>query len=73
MELIQYRDAALAADFYKSWLAQGGRPPRYDECIGYKKPLFLSGADVVDNLETSTVDVYWHVFGQLIAQVRGAR
>lgn len=69
-ELINFRDAALAGPFFDDWLAAGGVQPKYNQCIGYKIPLFLGGEDGVENLQVSDIDVYWHL-GQLIAQVRG--
>ncbi|TWB22781.1 uncharacterized protein DUF1851 [Nitrospirillum amazonense] len=69
-ELIDYGDAALAESFYRQWRASGGSPPAYDQCVGYRKPLFLGGADTVDNLETSDLDVYWHLAAQLIRKTR---
>ncbi|WP_042550074.1 hypothetical protein, partial [Ralstonia solanacearum] len=50
-ELINYGDAALAGDFYLQWLNSGGDHPSYAQCVGYKRPLFLGGADTIDNLE----------------------
>lgn len=70
-ELIEYSDAALASDFHQRWLKSGGGAPQYDQCVGYKKPLFLGGADEVSNLELSDIDVYWHVMGQLITKAKG--
>lgn len=70
-ELIQYTDAALALKLYRQWLGQGGKVPRFDQCIGYKKPLFLGGADVFENMELSDLDVYWNISAQLIHKVRG--
>jgi hypothetical protein len=70
-ELIEYKDAALASDFHRRWLAGGGSAPKYDQCVGYKKPLFLGGADALGNLELSDIDVYWHVIGQLVAKAKG--
>jgi hypothetical protein len=70
-ELMKYGDAALAIDFYTRWLENGGAAPQYGECIGYRKPLFLGGADELSNLETSDVDVYWHIIGQLILKAKG--
>ena len=69
--LIEFREAALSISFYEKWRASGGDAPAYDECVGYRKPLFLSGVDDVDNLEVSDLDVYWHIMGQLIEQTRG--
>jgi len=70
-ELLDYGEAALAISFYQKWLAQGGGAPAYDQCVGYRKPLFLGGADEVENLVISDLDVYWHLAGQLIQQTRG--
>ena len=70
-ELIEYRDAALASDFHQRWLNSGGGAPQYGQCVGYKKPLFLGGADEVSNLELSDLDVYWHLMGQLITKAKG--
>lgn len=70
-ELIEFGEAALGTSFYEQWRASGGVAPAYDECIGYRKPLFLSGVDEVENLEVSELEVYWHVMGQLIEKTRG--
>ena len=69
-ELIDYREEALAATFYKQWLAKGGSTPKHDECVGYKKPLFLGGEDTVENLELSDLVVYWGICAQLIQRTR---
>lgn len=69
--LIEYADAALATGFYERWLSLGGAVPRPDQCIGYKKPLFLGGADTVENLELSDLDVYWTISAQLIRKTKG--
>lgn len=70
-ELIEEPDAVAAFSFYQEWLSAGGAPPRYDQCVGYKVPLFLGGADEVANLEVSDLDVYWTISAQLLAKVRG--
>jgi len=70
-ELVEYGDAALASEFQERWLANDGAAPQYGQCIGYKKPLFLGGADELGNLEMFDVDVYWHLMAQLISKVRG--
>lgn len=66
IELVQYRNDVLASNFYADWLGNGGSPPEHDQCVGYKVPLFLNGEDVVGNLETSDMDVYWSLCGQLL-------
>lgn len=70
-ELTQYGDAALALNFHREWISNGGSAPRYDQCVGYKKPLFLGGVDDLTNLEIWDIDVYWHLMAQLIKQTKG--
>ncbi len=64
-ELVEQPEAALAAGFYADWLRSGGRTPRAHECIGYRVPLFLGGADSIENLEAIDTDVYWTILAQL--------
>jgi len=70
-ELVHHSEEALALSFFDRWLAAGGERPRSNECIGYKKPLFLGGDDDLPNLELVDLDVYWHIFGQALAAVKG--
>lgn len=70
-EFVEYGDAALASDFFSAYTATGA-PPKVTECVGYMRPLFLGGADVVANLELIDLDVYWHLAAQLIRQASGA-
>jgi hypothetical protein len=69
-ELIEEADAAVAYTFFKDWLAAGGKVPAYDQCVGYKVPLYLGGAENTSNLEISDFDVYWSISAQLLAKVR---
>jgi hypothetical protein len=66
-ELVDYTDAALAADFFESWsrLHPNSLPLARNLCIGYRDPLFLGGKDVVTNLELSDLEVYWSICGNL--------
>jgi hypothetical protein len=50
-ELVDYSEESLAAGFYERWLAKGGLAPKQNQCIGYKRPLFLGGKDTAENLE----------------------
>lgn len=70
-ELIEYGDAALAIDFHRKWINNGGAAPNYNECVGYKEPLFLGGVDDLCNLELIDIDIYWHLMGQLVANAKG--
>lgn len=68
--LNEFRDAALADKFYLEWTQSGGIAPGYNQCIGYKVPLFLGGLDELNNLEVLDIDVYWHLLSQLIPRNR---
>ncbi|MFM2591776.1 T6SS immunity protein Tdi1 domain-containing protein [Vibrio harveyi] len=70
-ELVNYTNEALAVEFFSEWLATGNEPPASSQCVGYKKPLFLGGADIVANLELIDLEVYWGISGQLLEKVRG--
>jgi len=70
-ELVQYRNEALAAEFYNEWQNSGGESPTFEQCIGYKKPLFLNGSDITENLEAIDMEVYWSIAAQLLSKVRG--
>jgi hypothetical protein len=72
-ELIKFGDAALAIDFHDRWLAVGGAEPAFTQCVGYKTPLFLGGADEIENLQVADLDVYWHLMGQLIRKAKTPR
>jgi hypothetical protein len=67
-ELVDFSDSALAAGFFREWAAVSRATLQFNECAGYKLPLFLSGLDTVENLEVVDVDVYWTLTGQLLLQ-----
>jgi len=71
VELIDYREEALAESFHAQWRSTGGSPPLITQCVGYKRPLFLGGSDTIDNLELTSLDVYWELARQLLEQTRG--
>ena len=64
-ELTEYTDAALASELFEQWLRAHPDPIGFDQCVGYKIPLFLSGTDDISNLELADLDVYWTLTGQL--------
>jgi hypothetical protein len=69
-ELIDEADAVAAVSFFANWISAGGARPGYDQCVGYKVPLFLGGADEVANLELTDLDVYWTLAAQLLSKAR---
>ena len=70
-ELVDYSDAALAIDFFQQWLEGNPAPIPFGSCVGYRVPLFTGGADTLDNLERTDIDVYWSLTGQLRCAVMG--
>ncbi len=64
-ELVEFPDDALAKPFFEEWKMIGKKSLCHDQCVGYKIPLFLGGADEISNLEISDLSIYWHVCGQL--------
>lgn len=70
VELVDYRNEALASDFYAAYLVAGGQPPNSGQCVGYRIPLFLGGQDEVSNLDLVDLDVYWHLTGRLIQKTK---
>jgi len=70
-ELINFGESSLAIDFYRNWQKRLNASLGYDQCVGYKKPLFLGGVDDIENLEISDIDAYWYIVGQLILNTKG--
>lgn len=70
-ELVDYTEDALALSFFHQWRQAGGGAPSVTECVGFKRPLFLGGSDIVSNMELSDLDVYWTIMGQLRRQAQG--
>lgn len=69
--LVNETHAATYLDFFNSWKNESGIGQiGFDQCVGYKTPLFLSGADKVENLELSDLDVYLDICSQLLHQTR---
>jgi Domain of unknown function (DUF1851) len=69
-ELIEQAEAVAATSFFGQWRSAGGAPPSYDQCVGYRIPLFLGGQDDISNLEIIDFDVYWTMVAQLLTKAR---
>ncbi len=70
IELVRYPNETVEYDRFKEWLSSGGQVPKYGTCVSPKTPLFLGGKDTFDNLETTDLEVYWSINGQILAQIR---
>ncbi len=64
-EIPEYPDELFALEFYKKYISQVGITPSYNQCIGYKVPLFLGGLDDLSNIEQVDLDVFWTIMAQL--------
>jgi hypothetical protein len=63
-------NAVFAHDLFTAWRAVHPQPVPAGSCVGFRHPLFLGGAEAVDNLEVIDEAVYWSVHGQLWARVK---
>ena len=63
--LNEFAEGALAISYYAEWRTISQSDLFFDQCAGYRIPLFLGGADEVGNLETTDMDVYWSLMSQL--------
>ena len=59
IELIDFGNDILDISLYQSWIQNFGRGLKFDECVGFKKPLFLGGEDRSENYEVYDLTLYW--------------
>jgi hypothetical protein len=74
--LVEMGEAALAISFFGEWARATERrhlPLQRWQCVGYRVPLFLNGADEVANLEVSDLEVYWSLLAQVRTQAHPGR
>ncbi|WP_284978680.1 T6SS immunity protein Tdi1 domain-containing protein [Arthrobacter sp. fls2-241-R2A-200] len=64
-ELVRDPEPSLLPSFFNKWRLENPADLAFDECVGYKVPLFLGGDDELHNLELSDMEVYWSLMGQL--------
>jgi len=65
VELVDYIDDVLATSFWRNWRTLNPAELTFNDCVGYKVPLFLGGVDVVENLERIDLNLYVELCGQL--------
>ena len=58
----------LALDSFVKWYQNGGCELEYQQCVGYKKPLFMGGEEGLDNLEVTKMEAYWRMPVQAVKQ-----
>lgn len=71
-DVVASEEDPMAYRFYTTWRAANPEVGDLgcDQVIGYKRPLFLGGADEVENLELSDRDVYFSLCTQIATQLR---
>lgn len=70
-ELVDEQEAALAVSYFDEWRsASAVEEVGLLDCVGYRVPLFLGGADTVDNMSLVDWRVYWDLTGQIYRQVK---
>ncbi|MFD1001463.1 T6SS immunity protein Tdi1 domain-containing protein [Ohtaekwangia kribbensis] len=69
--LVDDRLETLAEDNFLEALKSLKKPRiNFDQCIGYKKPLFLGGVDSFENYEVADLEVYWDIQSQIYHQIK---
>lgn len=70
LELAGNGDEVLYSSAFAEWSATDTTPLRFDECVGFRIPLMLSGEDAVENRERCNMEVYWSFCIQIAEQVK---
>lgn len=66
-EIPKSHNACLASSYFNEWYEANNRYTLdYNQCVGYKVPLFLGGVDEIGNLEISDMEVYWEIMMPLM-------
>lgn len=69
-QMVDHPDTFLCLTLFNAWRAVHPERSPAGTCVGFETPLFLGGADAVENLEVIDEEVYWSIHGQLWAQVK---
>jgi len=70
-DLTEDRDATVSENSFKTVLVNLKISElTFQQCIGYKVPLFLGGQDNYDNYEVVDMEVYWDIQYQMYEQVK---
>ena len=66
----EHHEEIFGSDLFYLWLRSSGESfVPHKKCIGFIKPMFLSGEYKVENLEVSDLSVYLEICGQLKQQL----
>lgn len=59
--LVETKYDTLLVDEYEDWKEKNPEPIKFNQCVGFKVPLFLGGAEDLDNLELQDMELYWEI------------
>ena len=68
--LLNNYDDCVAYNFFQEWLDSSVEEISRNQCVGYKKPLFLGGKEDIGNLEIVDMEVYWYLNIQLFEKTK---
>lgn len=69
-DLINYKNDLLEFDKFNLLTQTLFNQLSFDQCCGFKIPLFLSGKDQIDNLEVIDLEVYWELNFQIYSKIK---
>jgi hypothetical protein len=70
-DLVHEREPLLAERLFNQVIMSLGIDDiNYNDCAGYKVPLFLNGSETLDNYEISNMEVYWEIQCQIYIQIK---
>ncbi len=69
--LTEFRHDSVLPEFFDLWRSEvSNHDLAFENCVGYKTPLFLGGLDETSNLEVIDTEVYWSLAGQMLVATR---
>jgi hypothetical protein len=69
-DLVEYKENTLVVRDFLQLQKLYGNGLKLEECIGFKKLLFLGGKDEINNLERIDMEVYWEVNYQIYRKIQ---
>lgn len=70
-DLVDDSDALLGISLFNTVCAKLKiEKLEFEQCIGYKVPLYLGGKDEIQNFEIQNLEVYWEIMYQIYVQVK---
>jgi Domain of unknown function (DUF1851) len=68
IETVEYCNDVFYSDFFLQAKGLIDTDLPYDKCFYCETPIFLQGEYCIDNLKVMSMEVYWHIYGQILHQ-----